>query len=173
METINSTNVHYIRCIKPNEAKVAWQFEPQMVLSQLRACGVLETIRISCAGYPSRLTFDELVQRFILNAQLAYLFYYTTLLMKSLLDRYYMLVHSDNWILESRKLCSLILDSSIKEQDKYQIGITKIFFRAGMVSISMQQVVAVVPKLKLCLLSVYRWHSWRNFVKIDLMSVLP
>ncbi|CAG8478778.1 2502_t:CDS:10 [Paraglomus occultum] len=110
METINSTNVHYIRCIKPNEAKVAWEFEPQMVLSQLRACGVLETIRISCAGYPSRLTFDELVQR------------------------YYMLVHSDNWIFESRKLCSLILDSSIKEQDKYQIGITKIFFRAGMVA---------------------------------------
>ena len=67
METISSTNVHYIRCIKPNEAKVAWEFEPQMVLSQLRACGVLETIRISCAGYPSRLTFDELVKRFILK----------------------------------------------------------------------------------------------------------
>lgn len=64
METINSTNVSYIRCIKPNEAKVAWKFEPQMVLGQLRACGVLETIRISTAGYPSRWTFDEFVQRF-------------------------------------------------------------------------------------------------------------
>jgi myosin-5 len=63
METINSTNVHYIRCIKPNEAKKAWMLEPQQVLSQLRACGVLETIRISCAGYPSRWTFAEFAER--------------------------------------------------------------------------------------------------------------
>jgi myosin-5 len=64
METINLTDVNYIRCIKPNEVKVAWIFESQMVLSQLRACGVLETIRISCAGYPSRWTFDEFVTRY-------------------------------------------------------------------------------------------------------------
>ncbi|KAH7111989.1 hypothetical protein EDB81DRAFT_828322 [Dactylonectria macrodidyma] len=30
-----------------NEAKEAWKFEGPMVLSQLRACGVLETVRIS------------------------------------------------------------------------------------------------------------------------------
>ncbi|CAG8495632.1 7285_t:CDS:10 [Ambispora gerdemannii] len=110
METINSTNVHYIRCIKPNEAKVAWKFEPPMVLSQLRACGVLETIRISCAGYPTRWTFDEFVKRF------------------------YMLVRSQYWCPEPRKLCSIILDASIKDQDKYQVGETKIFFRAGMLA---------------------------------------
>lgn len=63
MDTISKTNVHYIRCIKPNEAKVAWGFEPNMVLSQLRACGVLETIRISCAGYPSRWTFADFADR--------------------------------------------------------------------------------------------------------------
>jgi myosin-5 len=63
MDTINHTNVHYIRCIKPNEAKKAWLFEPSQVLSQLRACGVLETIRISCAGYPSRWTFAEFAER--------------------------------------------------------------------------------------------------------------
>lgn len=63
MDTINHTNVHYIRCIKPNETKRAWTFEPQQVLSQLRACGVLETIRISCAGYPSRWTFGEFASR--------------------------------------------------------------------------------------------------------------
>jgi myosin-5 len=63
MDTINNTNVHYIRCIKPNEAKKAWVFESNQVLSQLRACGVLETIRISCAGYPSRWTFAEFAER--------------------------------------------------------------------------------------------------------------
>ena len=63
MDTINNTNVHYIRCIKPNEMKKAWVLDPQQVLSQLRACGVLETIRISCAGYPSRWTFAEFAER--------------------------------------------------------------------------------------------------------------
>ena len=63
MDTINNTNVHYIRCIKPNEAKSAWEFESEQVLSQLRACGVLETIKISCAGYPNRWTFEEFAER--------------------------------------------------------------------------------------------------------------
>lgn len=63
MDTIDSTNAHYIRCIKPNEAKQAWEVEPPMVLGQLRACGVLETIKISCAGYPTRWKFDEFADR--------------------------------------------------------------------------------------------------------------
>lgn len=63
MDTLNVTNVHYIRCIKPNEQKRAWEFTPQQVLGQLRACGVLETIRISCAGYPSRWTYEEFAER--------------------------------------------------------------------------------------------------------------
>lgn len=63
MDTLSVTNVHYIRCIKPNEQKKAWEFQPQQVLGQLRACGVLETIRISCAGYPSRWTYEEFAER--------------------------------------------------------------------------------------------------------------
>lgn len=63
METLSVTNVHYIRCIKPNEQKKPWEFTPQQVLGQLRACGVLETIRISCAGYPSRWTYEEFAER--------------------------------------------------------------------------------------------------------------
>lgn len=63
MDTIGDTNAHYIRCIKPNEAKAAWEFDPNMVLSQLRACGVLETIRISCEGYPTRWTFQDFADR--------------------------------------------------------------------------------------------------------------
>lgn len=63
MDTLSITNVHYIRCIKPNEAKKPWEFMPSQVLGQLRACGVLETIRISCAGYPSRWTYEEFAER--------------------------------------------------------------------------------------------------------------
>jgi myosin-5 len=63
MDTLGTTNVHYIRCIKPNEQKKSWEFQPQQVLGQLRACGVLETIRISCAGYPTRWTYEEFAER--------------------------------------------------------------------------------------------------------------
>ena len=113
MDTIDSTNAHYIRCIKPNEAKQAWEFEPPMVLAQLRACGVLETIKISCAGYPTRWSFDEFAQR------------------------YYMLVGSETWSAggdDIRALCSKILEATIKDADRYQIGLTKIFFRAGLLA---------------------------------------
>ncbi|KAF9915821.1 Myosin type-2 heavy chain 1, partial [Lobosporangium transversale] len=110
MDTINSTNVHYIRCLKPNEAKQPWVFDAPMVLGQLRACGVLETIRISCAGYPSRWSFQEFV------------------------ERYYMLVNSEHWGFDTQKMCSAILEASIKEADKYQVGLTKIFFRAGLLA---------------------------------------
>ncbi|KAF2012867.1 myosin-2 [Aaosphaeria arxii CBS 175.79] len=115
MGTINSTDVHYIRCIKPNEAKEAWKFEGPMVLSQLRACGVLETVRISCAGYPTRWTYEEFALR------------------------YYMLVPSNSWTPEIRNMATAILKKALGEgkndgSDKYQMGLTKIFFRAGMLA---------------------------------------
>ncbi|KAG8894293.1 Myosin type-2 heavy chain 1, partial [Tulasnella sp. 403] len=110
MDIIGTTNAHYIRCIKPNEVKKAWEFMPQQVLGQLRACGVLETIRISCAGYPTRWTFEEFV------------------------ERYYMLVPSSYWGPQIKELCILILNATIKDLDKYQVGLTKIFFRAGMLA---------------------------------------
>ncbi|CAN3360820.1 myosin-2 [Diutina catenulata] len=119
MKTINSTNVHYIRCIKPNELKKAWEFDSKMVLSQLRACGVLETIRISCAGFPSRWSYVEFA------------------------DRYHILVPSASWIPVMRnnttkesvsELCSTILSDNIDDHNKFQLGNTKIFFKAGMLA---------------------------------------
>ena len=115
MITINNTDVHYIRCIKPNESKEAWVFEGPMVLSQLRACGVLETVRISCAGYPTRWTYEEFALR------------------------YYMLTPSSSWTSEIREMANQILVKALgtsngKGLDKYQLGLTKIFFRAGMLA---------------------------------------
>jgi myosin-5 len=115
MHTINNTDVHYIRCIKPNESKESWVFEGPMVLSQLRACGVLETVRISCAGYPTRWTYEEFALR------------------------YYMLTPSSAWTAEIRDMASKILAKALGTSnggglDKYQLGLTKIFFRAGMLA---------------------------------------
>ncbi|QIW98515.1 hypothetical protein AMS68_004033 [Peltaster fructicola] len=115
MSTINSTDVHYIRCIKPNEAKEAWKFEGPMVLSQLRACGVLETVRISCAGYPTRWSYEEFAMR------------------------YYMLIQSNEWTAEVKDMANKILHKALGVRkndgtDKYQLGLTKVFFRAGMLA---------------------------------------
>lgn len=64
MNTINETDTHYIRCIKPaSQETQSWSFDNQKVLSQLRASGVLETIRISRAGYPSKLTYDKFAEK--------------------------------------------------------------------------------------------------------------
>ncbi|VFQ81338.1 unnamed protein product [Cuscuta campestris] len=64
METLNSTEPHYIRCVKPNNALKPSIFENLNVIHQLRCGGVLEAIRISCAGYPTRRTFYEFLLRF-------------------------------------------------------------------------------------------------------------
>ena len=47
-----------------------------------------------------------------------------------------MLVPSAKWrpLPETKSLCTTILEQSIKDEDKYQQGLTKIFFRAGMLA---------------------------------------
>ncbi|DBA01330.1 TPA: hypothetical protein N0F65_001835 [Lagenidium giganteum] len=64
MENISSTNTHYIRCIKPNSNKSPTEFNRRMVVEQLRSAGVIEAIRITRSGYPSRLTPHELATRY-------------------------------------------------------------------------------------------------------------
>jgi myosin-5 len=64
METLSSTEPHYIRCVKPNNVLKPAIFENVNIIQQLRCGGVLEAIRISCAGYPTRRTFYEFLNRF-------------------------------------------------------------------------------------------------------------
>ncbi|RZB87579.1 Myosin-9 isoform B [Glycine soja] len=64
METLNSTEPHYIRCVKPNNQLKPAIFENVNIMQQLRCGGVLEAIRISCAGYPTRRAFFEFINRF-------------------------------------------------------------------------------------------------------------
>lgn len=64
MATLNATTPHYVRCIKPNDTKEAFEYNPVRAVQQLRACGVLETIRISAAGFPSQRTYGEFFLRY-------------------------------------------------------------------------------------------------------------
>ena len=41
-----------------------FRFDPKRAVEQLRACGVLETIRISAAGYPSRLVLSVILSSY-------------------------------------------------------------------------------------------------------------
>ncbi|CAK6967247.1 unconventional myosin-Va isoform X5 [Scomber scombrus] len=110
MDTLNATTPHYVRCIKPNDFKLAFSFDPKRAVQQLRACGVLETIRISAAGFPSRWTYQEFFSR-------------------------YRVLMKQKDVLHDKKLtCRNVLEKLVQDQDKYQFGKTKIFFRAGQVA---------------------------------------
>uniref|UniRef100_A0A8C7U5I6 Myosin VB n=1 Tax=Oncorhynchus mykiss TaxID=8022 RepID=A0A8C7U5I6_ONCMY len=111
METLNATTPHYVRCIKPNDEKEAFSFDSRRAVQQLRACGVLETIRISAAGYPSRWTYPDFFNRY-------------RVLMKK----------SDMTVGDKKLVCRNLLETLVKDPDKFQFGKTKIFFRAGQVA---------------------------------------
>ncbi|KAF9661040.1 hypothetical protein SADUNF_Sadunf19G0026600 [Salix dunnii] len=106
METLNSTEPHYIRCVKPNNQLKPAIFENVNIMQQLRCGGVLEAIRISMAGYPTRRPFFEFVNRFGL------------LCPEALAGSY-----------DEKVACKKILEK--KGLQGFQIGKTKVFLRAG------------------------------------------
>ncbi|XP_058870055.1 unconventional myosin-Vb [Acipenser ruthenus] len=112
MGTLNSTTPHYVRCIKPNDLKQPFLFDPKRAVQQLRACGVLETIRISAAGYPSRWTYPEFFKRYRVMMQCR-----------------------DPGLEDRQAACRAALGSLIPDRDQYRFGKTKIFFRAGQVAL--------------------------------------
>ncbi len=64
MTTLNSTDPHYIRCMKPNSDKKGNMFVSKMVLQQLQYSGLLEVCRIRKMGFPVRRTFSEFMSRY-------------------------------------------------------------------------------------------------------------
>ncbi|KAF3521624.1 hypothetical protein F2Q69_00049395 [Brassica cretica] len=106
METLNYTEPHYIRCVKPNNLLQPTVFDNANVLHQLRSGGVLEAIRVKCAGYPTNRTFIEFLNRFIILAP-------------EILKGEYEADVACKWILEKKGLTG------------YQIGKSKVFLRAG------------------------------------------
>uniref|UniRef100_A0A8C9VDJ3 Unconventional myosin-XIX n=1 Tax=Scleropages formosus TaxID=113540 RepID=A0A8C9VDJ3_SCLFO len=55
MKILHSTTPHYTRCIKPNPDCRPLTFKKEEVINQLEACGIVETINISAAGFPIRV----------------------------------------------------------------------------------------------------------------------
>ncbi|RQM26596.1 hypothetical protein B5M09_008055 [Aphanomyces astaci] len=64
MADIAATQVHYVRCIKPNAVKSSSAFDFRDVADQLRCAGVVEAIRISRAAFPNKLSHERFLHRF-------------------------------------------------------------------------------------------------------------
>lgn len=73
MDTLNATNPHFIRCIKPNAQKCADLFDSQMVARQLRYLGIQEVVKIRQLGYPVRSSHEQFFKRFRILAPQTFL----------------------------------------------------------------------------------------------------
>lgn len=111
MNQLNSTHPHFVRCNIPNHNKSPKFFENVLVLDQLRCNGVLEGIRIARTGYPNRMLFLDFKQRY-------------EVLVSGLPEGY----------LEGAKACKLILKKVHLDEDLYKVGLTKVFFKSGVLA---------------------------------------
>merc|ERR1712142_1155377 len=109
MTTLHSTEPHFIRCIVPNTHKQPGGVEPPLIMHQLTCNGVLEGIRICMRGFPNRILYPDFKMRY-------------TILSKGKCDLK----------TEEKKAAGIILDNTDNfSAEKYRLGNTKVFFRAG------------------------------------------
>ncbi|XP_058211003.1 myosin-2 isoform X2 [Rhododendron vialii] len=111
MKQLESSTPHFIRCIKPNSKKIPGLYEKDLVLEQLRCCGVLEIVRISRSGYPTRVTHQEFARR------------------------YGFLLSEDNGSKDPLSTSVSVLQQFDVLPDMYQVGYTKLYFRTGQIAV--------------------------------------
>ena len=64
MDTLNSTNPHFVRCMKSNDQKVGNIFAAGRMQDQLRYAGLVEVCRIRKLGYPVRIDNESFFRKF-------------------------------------------------------------------------------------------------------------
>eukprot|EP00261_Vitis_vinifera_P039030 XP_019080273.1 PREDICTED: myosin-11 isoform X1 [Vitis vinifera] len=142
MDTLNSTEPHYIRCVKPNNLLKPAIFENVNIMQQLRCGGVLEAIRISCAGYPTRRPFFEFLNRFGILAQ-------------EVLEGNY----------DEKVACRKILEK--KGLKGFQIGKTKVFLRAGqMAELDARRAEVLSNAAKAIQRRIRTYHARKRFIAL-------
>ncbi|KAL0682146.1 hypothetical protein Bca4012_048993 [Brassica carinata] len=109
MNTLENTTPHFIRCIKPNSKQLPRVYEEDLVLQQLRCCGVLEVVRISRSGYPTRLTHQEFA------------------------GRYGFLLADKKVSQDPLSVSIAVLKQYDVHPEMYQVGYTKLYLRTGQV----------------------------------------
>ncbi|GKV42526.1 hypothetical protein SLEP1_g49919 [Rubroshorea leprosula] len=109
MHQLENTSPHFIRCIKPNARQLPCKYEDDLVLQQLRCCGVLEVVRISRCGYPSRITHQEFA------------------------ERYGFLLSETNVAQDPLSIAVAVLQQFNILPEMYQVGYTKLYLRTGQI----------------------------------------
>ncbi|VAH04583.1 myosin-1-like [Triticum urartu] len=109
MQRLESTTPHFIRCIKPNNLQLPAIYGQELVLQQLKCCGVLEVVRISRSGYPTRMTHQKFARR------------YGFLLLEDVASQ------------DPLSVSVAILHQFNILPEMYQVGYTKLFFRTGQI----------------------------------------
>jgi myosin heavy chain 9/10/11/14 len=111
MRQLHATQPHFVRCILPNHKKKPKQFTSPLVLDQLRCNGVLEGIRIARTGFPNRLTYAEFRSRYEVLCE-----------------------NMPKGYLGGQEAAKIMLDRLKMDPSVYRIGLTKVFFRAGVLA---------------------------------------
>ncbi|GAB2253795.1 hypothetical protein Droror1_Dr00021604 [Drosera rotundifolia] len=109
MQQLESTSPHFMHCIKPNEMRLPGKFDKDLVLRQLRCCGILEVVRIARSCYPKRITHQEFSQR------------------------YGFLLSDKNVSQDPLSVSVAVLQQFNVLPELYQVGYTKLYFRAGQI----------------------------------------
>merc|ERR1712183_521688 len=108
MQTLHNCEPHFVRCLVPNTHKKPGDVEPPLIMHQLTCNGVLEGIRICMRGFPNRMLYPDFKLRYaILGA---------TEINSS----------SDNKV-----AVYALMDKIEFDRERYRLGHTLVFFRAG------------------------------------------
>ncbi|KAL6543932.1 Myosin-1 [Orobanche gracilis] len=111
MKRLENTTPHFIRCIKPNNYQSPGSYNQELVLQQLRCCGVLEVVRISRSGFPTRMSHQKFARR------------YGFLLFEHVASQ------------DPLSVSVAILHQFNILPEMYQVGYTKLFFRTGQMGV--------------------------------------
>ena len=108
MHTLHSTEPHFIRCIVPNTHKQPGAVETELIMHQLTCNGVLEGIRICMRGFPNRMLYPDFKSRY------------------QILGATEIANATDN-----KTGVYALMDKIDFSRERYRLGHTKVFFRAG------------------------------------------
>merc|ERR1712088_706583 len=108
MGILHSTEPHFIRCIVPNTHKQPLMVETVLIMQQLTCNGVLEGIRVCMLGFPNRMLYPDFKMRY------------------AILGAAEIASSSDNKVAVNALMAKVEFPPA-----KFQLGHTKVFFRAG------------------------------------------
>merc|ERR1711892_120956 len=108
MTTLYSCEPHFVRCLVPNNHKKPGDVEPPLIMHQLTCNGVLEGIRICMRGFPNRMMYKDYKMRYACLGQAE--------------------IASSG---DNKTSVYALMDKIEFSRDRYRLGHTLVFFRAG------------------------------------------